>query len=686
MQRALKPIFKPLLGVCFILLHAAFPLAVLANPAPSQFCRSVQLGENARRWTMEIVPVSLVSSLPNVTKELEVLRQKGDADRTANSLDILSTLVASQAQTVTPAQHGSFNVVLDQMAVLTRSLPNRFNLLKVKTWTEVGIAYQRIAKIDKSREVLQLAIPSVNQIPDVRTRLAAQLRLAEGLVKYQDPSTEAMLKNAFAISLTIQDAYNRNQSLEQLIKLNLQANQPARALEVMQKLPKESDRTTFTIQIAASYAKRKDQASAKKLLDPLVKQALATKDVDQRETQLMNIIIHYSPSGDLQRSRSLVLEMKRPNSFRARSWFTIAGEARYFNQPELRKQAIANLIKDAKAANMRDQFGSRFDQAWYGEMSLSANQRDYQPELKTFIAEFRPVNVLIIAIRDLISQKQYDAARNLVPRPMMVQIDAGYFDLTDETLDEIALAELRDRKTKSATDRIANEKSNIPRLIKFAQAFHQAGDSSSTDKLFDRAQTIVGQGTELSSQALLANALVLTKQPSDRALERIFKQIETEKESAKRAELLLSISRYFLESRSTYFALAERLNLMQQVDFATTEGFQSLQLAKAEDAYRFIGSAGKTASEKFNFVLGLADLYLKQGKPGTARSLLDMPIQTLLDAPESAKLPSNERSGYFKQIAERLARAGDRQSALTIAQYISPAKDRDTLKKKLQCY
>ncbi|BAB78271.1 hypothetical protein ACN23B_27900 (plasmid) [Anabaena sp. FACHB-709] len=659
----------------------------------SKACRVELTGESTRRWN-EISGMSPTDRLPAIIRELENAERRGDTTFTTQTLDFALKAIATQVQSLTYKDNPKLPTILDQIVVLAKPLPSGYSLGKTHILTESAIAYGKIGHFTIGQQTLQLAAESVSGIRNTpKDLVAAHIRLAEGWIALDQPAEAASSLN-YGFEQTIKnlkDPYAKREFLSQIVNLYLQIYQPTKALEVLKQLsPEDYDPDITITQIAATYFKARDPVKAKQLLDPLLKAALAIKDVEQREIKLMTLVLHYAPSGDLRRSQQIVSLMKRPNSFRARSWLTIAAEGRKFNQPEIRESALARLVADAKAAKIDDQFGGRFDNEWYGEMSNLSQTRAYQPELKALIAKLRAVNVLAIVLRDLIANKQFTTARQMVPRPMIVQIDAGYFDETDRWLDNIAIAALEAGQTKDAEARIAGEKTDVRRLLRFAQAFHRRGNRSLADQLFTRSQVIANSisalPTAITTHAAIANALISTNRPADKVLNRIVTLIQTEKASPQQAQLLLSISAEFNATRSAYFTLAERLKLLQQVDFAALAGNQAIANRQPEEASRFIGYAGRNPSEKFDFALRVVELNLTQGNFTKARSLLNIPIQTLRNGSESSLPPIAERSRFWGRIALNLVHTGDTKTAIAIAQNVTPSPEREQLLQRLRCY
>jgi hypothetical protein len=660
----------------------------------SKACRVELTNESTRRWGGMYLP----DALPAIMTELENSERLGDTSFTTQALDLaiktITAQIQSQAQPLTPQDQPQLVTVLDQIVTLAKPLPSGYSLGKTYVLTEAAIAYGKLGQSSKGQETLRLASEAVKGIRDVPPDLvAAYIRLAEGWISLDQPTVATFaLDEGLAQTINqLTDVYTRTQLLSRIVDLYVQINQPTKALEVLKYLtPQDYDPYVTVTRIAAAYMQTNNPAKAKQLLDPLFESAIALKDVDERETKLMDLVLHYAPSGDLGRSQQIVAQMQRANAFRARSWLTIAAEARKFNQPEIREQAIARLVADAQAANMADQLGGRFDNEWYGEMSNLSTIRGYQPELKALILELRAVNLFGVVLQDLIDNQEFAKARQTVPRPMLVQIDAGYFDESDRWLDNIALAALEAGQIEEAKTRIAEETTDIGRLLRFAQAFDRRGEQTIADQLFTRSQTIAESisalPTAIMNYGAIANALISSNRPADDVLNRIVLLIRTEKGLPQQAQLLFAINSEFATTRATYFSLAEKLRLHQQVDFATLAGEQAIARHQPEEAARFIGYAGRTAPEKLDFTLRVVELHLNQGNVTKGRSLLDFPMQTFLKGSDSAFPSLAERTRFLERIALNLVRAGDTQTAIAFVQNDGRSAENDQLLQRLHCY
>lgn len=658
--------------------------AIATSPALSKTCRAELISEVYHRWN-DINGTLLSDTLPRVARELENARRREDTEITLNTLDFAATYIAGQPNSLSRQDYSKLSAILDQMVKLARLLPSRYSLVKTNVLTKTGQAYQQIGQSEKAKPTLQLAAQASSGIQGSQTIAKAQVQLAEAwIAAKQFPEATTALNRAVEQTVKAkQDAYFHRETLSKIVTLYVQAEQPTRALTTLKLLSSRDYDPAVTLPaIATAYIKTKDPVAAKPILDPLLKQVLAVKDIEQRESQLMLIVVHYAPSGDLVKLQQIAAQLKRPNRYRAIASLAIAGEARNFNQTKLRTQALSQLISDIKAANIVDQFGGRFDNEWYGELNNLANLRNYQPELKIIITELRPINLLGMVLQDLINQKQFETARRMVPRPMPVQIDAAVNDESELWLDRIAIAQLQAGQPKPAETRIASENQDVRRLIRFAQAFHQAGNRPVATQIFNRASAIA---KSMPEQAAIANALSQVGYSADPVLNALAASLRKESVISKRAELLLPLSPEFSDARSDYFALAERAGLTNQVEFITLARRNALSERRTEDAYRLISSPKQSPSENFDFVLQLIELHLSQGDFNRARSLLDLPVQTLLNAPESSKPPKVERSSIFHRTALNLARAGDSEAAIALAQYITPAKEREQLQQRLRC-
>jgi tetratricopeptide (TPR) repeat protein len=684
------------------------PAAIAAPLAPT--CRAEWVDERVRWWRDDFSHLTSAEALTQIIRQLEQAQQRQDITLTRTTLDFIVTSLPQVVEPIAPSiaahhplapettvraeQRRQLIAILDQMVALAQPLNSGYSQHKTQTLMAVGIAYQQVGQPQKAHQTLRLAAQAIVGIRGADISVPMYHRLAESWLAVNQFTAAATALN-IAVEQTksqMKAPAPRQESFLKLVHLYLQIDQPTPALAVLAQVPVTAFEPSVTVtQIAAAYAKNQDLLQARQLLDPLFNAARAIQDIDQREIRLMNLVTHYAPSGDFAKTQQIMTAMKRANSYRARAWLVIAGEARKFNQPTLRQQAIARLVADAKTAKIADQFSSRFDHEWYSEMSTLSSHRGYQPEINALVTAIRAVNALPLVLRDLIANQQFAAARQLVPRPMMVQVDAGYFDQTDDWLDAIALAEIKAGQPDEANARIDREKTNVERVLRFAQAFYAKGDRDATDRLLARADAIA-QGisalpTALSSHAAIINVAIATQRPADAAIDRLAKLIATEPSVPRQAELLLALSPEFSgPGRSAYLALAERLGLLNQVDFATAAGDQAMTARNSAEASRFIGKAGRNPTEQLDFVLRGAELNLSQGNWVGARSLLDRLMQTLLHGPASAQPPLTDRSRLFFQIALNLARAGDAKRAIAVANDVTPPQVRDQVLQRLRCY
>jgi tetratricopeptide (TPR) repeat protein len=315
---------------------------VAAPPALSRTCRAELINEVSRKWN-DINGVLLSETLARVSRELEAAQRRGDTEITLNTIDLAATYIASQVSFLSSQDYPKLSAILDQIVPLARSLPSGYSAVKTNVLTQTGKAYQQIGQLEKAKQTLRLAAQAAPGIQGNQNIAPAQIQLAEAWIT-TNQSTEATTALNIAVEQTVkakQEAYYRRDALSRIVNLYVQAEQPGRALTTLNLLSPDDRNPLITLpQIAAAFVKTKDSSTAQRILDPLLKQALETKDIDQRESQLMSIAVYYAPSGDLAKLQQIVAQMTRPNYYRARVWFAIAGESRYFNQPQVRTLTI----------------------------------------------------------------------------------------------------------------------------------------------------------------------------------------------------------------------------------------------------------------------------------------------------------------------------------------------------------
>ncbi|MFZ4729343.1 MAG: hypothetical protein ACOYMQ_11885, partial [Pseudanabaena sp.] len=441
------------------------------------------------------------------------------------------------------------------------------------------------------------------------------------------------------------------------------------------------------IKIARSYAKLKNLSKATQLIAPILAEIYAINNTEQRESKLTVLIVSYAPSGDFPQLISIMANMRRANAARAIAWLAIAGEARKANQPQIAKQALTQMIADGKASNIRGNFDDRQDMQWSAEMRSLSDHQGYTPELVAFMKQIASPNSLPFIIGDLVQNQKFDAAQKLIPKPMMMQIDTDVSDVSEFWLEKIALEAAKAGKPNQLMQRIASE-TDLKRLLMFAEALQQGGNTNEADRLFNLAQSQITDSTSIRDRAAIASALL--QQPTwvnqaEKFLQQIQAQIAMEPDLTKRASLLLSIQSEFINRqsginlRSRYFDLAKQLNILNHVDFATTMGERMLSLRDPVSASLFIDITGNTSDKKLEFSLQVIEMTVSQGDKIRARSLLKQHLPSLISS-------SQNSAKYIERLAMLLVQVGDVTTAQDIARLIKPSSESDRLSERLRCY
>ncbi len=685
-----------------LITQSLFISAATATPPPlatsslSKVCREEIIGELTQQWN-NFGPYSpMTDTLPHLDRALNQATARQDLTLTITTIDLVKrALFEEQARSLKGADRQTLITILDKLLTLTQPLNSGYSNLKTTTLTEAGILYHHLGQPEKATAALQLATQTAPGIRDGRMIVQANLRLSEGWQQL-NRSTDAKtaLDNAFNQTIAqVKAPEVRRMLLTRILRSYLQGEQPGKALEAINQMPNASDDDfRLRIQIAASFGKAKDFAMVNQLLEPFLKTARSHANVDNRNLSFAMLITQYAPSGDFTRLQQMVAEMKTVSFQRARAWLAIAGEARKANQTVIRQQAMTQLIAEVKTGSGAN-FGERYDHQWSGELSQLAVDGGYQSELKDLILAIRSPHQIQVVIQDLIDRQQFEAARQAVPNPMTVQIDAAVEDVRNQWLDNVAIAALKAGQPQQAQAIADAEKTDLERILRYAKAFHEAKNTSTADRLFAQAQTIVNTTAKepnrleraLEQQAKIAITIAQTNRSPNIVITQMETILKREPSLDRRAEMLSNLSGLFTPARSIFWTVAERLDLVNQTHFATIVGNYSLGQRNLTDVYRFIGKAGRSPDEKIDFVLRYVELGLSQGQFGVA-SVLDLPLRTLLDGPESSKPSANARSGYFHTIALYYRRAGDINSALEVAKYVTPTAERDRLVQRITCY
>jgi hypothetical protein len=669
----------------------------LANPSLSRVCRDEIIADLTRQWSNFDARSPISERLPHFDRALDQALQRRDLTLTITTIDLVKrALFEDQTRSLKGSDRQTPIAILDKLLSLTQPLNSGYSNLKTTTLTEAGILYHHLGQPEKATAALQLATQTAPGIRDGRMIVQAYLRLAEGWpLLNRSTDAKTAIDAAFRQTLAQVKAPDvRRMFLTRILRSYLQWELPGKALEAMNQMPNSSDDDfKLRTQIAASFGKTKNFTMVNQLLEPLLKTARSHANLDNRNMQFAMLITDYAPSGDFTRLQQMIAEMKTVSFNRAKAWLAIAGEARKANQTVIRQQAMTQLISDVKSG-IGNSFGERFDHQWSGELTQLANDGGYLPERKDLILAIRSPHLMEIVIQDLIDRQQFEAARQAIPNPMTIQIDAAVEDVRNQWLDNVAIAALKAGQPQQAQAIATAEKTDLQRILRYAKAFHDAKNGTIADRLFTQAQSIAHTTANdpntldraLEQQANIAITLTQTNRSANPVIDQMETILKREPNLDRRAEILSNLFGLFTPARSVFWTLAERLDLINQTHFATIVGNYSLMSTRnLNDAYRFIGKAGRSPEERLDFILRYVELGLNQGQRRAA-SVLDMPIRSLLDGPEFSKIPMESRSGYFHTIALYYLRAGDLKSALDVAKYVTPNAERDRLVQRITCY
>jgi hypothetical protein len=345
------------------------------------------------------------------------------------------------------------------------------------------------------------------------------------------------------------------------------------------------------------------------------------------------------------------------------------------------------MIADGKASNIRGNFDDRQDMQWSAEMRALSHHQGYTPELLEFMKQIGSPNSLPFIIGDLVQNQKFDAAQKLIPKPMMMQIDTDVSDVSEFWLEKIALEAAKVGQPKQAMQRVAKE-TDLKRLLMFAEALQQGGNTNEADRLFNLAQSQISDSSSISDRAAIAAALLQQStwvNQAEKFLQQIQAQIAMEPDLAKRTSLLISIQSEFINRqsginlRSRYFDLAKQLKILNQIEFATNMGERMLSLRDPVSASIFIGFAGNAIDKKLEFSLQVIEMTVSQGDKIRARSLLKQHLPSLISS-------SQNSAKYLERLAMLLVQVGDVTTAQDIARLIKPSSDSDRLSQRLRCY
>ena len=680
-----------ILGCGFGGIHPSF--AEMRLPV-SNFCRTEFLNESERRWNAIANPkpqeiwIQPQEMWAQISAEIDEALSRNDSALSIATLKRTQSSLPHYARWLAEIAPDRIISLSDRIVALAKTTEN--SVPKSLVLINAAQIYQKNGQPEKAQQSIQLAIQSLDSSSISAFNPAAfpiaYMKLAEaGIAVGNRISATKYFDMAFAQTLKLEDPFARNKFLEELIDFYLIIEQPDKALAAWQQLPKDDDSYTINlIKIAGGYAKLKNLSKSAQLLESVLTKIYAITNTDQRESKLVVLIVRYAPSGDFPRLMEIMANMRRANAKRAIAWLAIAGEARKANQPQIAKQALTQMIADGKASNIRGNFDDRQDMQWSAEMRSLSDHQGYTPELVAFMKQIGSPNSLPFIIGDLVQNQKFDAAQKLIPKPMMMQIDA---DVSEFWLEKIALEAAKAGQPKQAMQRVANE-TDLKRLLMFAEALQQGGNTNEADRLFNLAQSQISDSSTLRDRGAIAAALL--QQPTwvnqaEKFLQQIQAQIAIEPDLAKRTSLLISIQSEFINRqsginlRSRYFDLAKQLNILDQVEFATTMGERMLSLRDPLSASLFIGFTGNTINKKLEFSLQVIEMTLSQGDKIRARSLLKQHLPSLISS-------SQNSAKYLERLAMLLVQVGDVTTAQDIARLIKPSSESDRLSERLRCY
>jgi hypothetical protein len=667
------------------------------------FCRDELLQQSLRQW-QRIQTLPPWDSIAAVQRQLDHAQKRQVLPLTVTTLDralrfylmgswVRQAFQAEAEPASTAEQRQALLRLWGSTVTLANGLSSSHAALKTQVLTDAAIAYQTAKQPEIALRTLASAAKAATDIRGNLPGLTAQSRLAEAWIALQRPA-EAKPHLTRLTDLVRQGAANSEPDiwLPRLVGVAIAAKQPNVATAIRNALPKARPdlQNSALASIAAGHALAPDLKTARALLDPLVEQTRTIQNADFHDQALVPLVIHYAPSGDIPRLTAWTNRLKIP-SYRARAWLAIAGETRKLGQAQASQQSLDRLVQEAKNAKIRDEFGSRFDNAWFGELSNLAGEKGYRPDLNAFIRQFQPSAYAAWIVRDLITRKQFDAANQRLQTPVIVPGEAGMLDQTDELRDLLAQAAAKAGTPRYALQRAVAIPEDVPRLAGLAIALHQGGQRAEADRLFAQASQAASRLSDLpnatTAHATLAAALTETERSAAAKpqLDRLIKLLKTETNSEQRLALLLSLGAPFDRQRSLWLDVAEATGWLDTDSrIAQAMGSQLLQLRDTKTAYRLINKSQGDAL--IEFTLRWAELSIAKGEPG--QTVLDMPLLSLSDGPSFAGMSGSEKSKYYERIALLYLDGGDVGNAKNAAKRIwtQQKEQRDRLLQRLNCY
>jgi hypothetical protein len=227
---------------------------------------------------------------------------------------------------------------------------------------------------------------------------------------------------------------------EPLVESYLQQKQYERAIAIAQALPLAGEGHRLLLRIATAYQRDNQPELAAALVKQTVTPLLKPRVVENADYGIATEAIALAQAGGLEPATWVAEQLSTATTpFRARLWFVIAGEARQRNQSDLAAKALGQFIAAGQQGKKEGfggfGFGDQRDYEWTQVLYPLSRDHGYEPEMMQFIQQLQLESEgAEFLIDHAIRTKRFDQAKALVPIPMMRAIDAGVFEVQDNSL------------------------------------------------------------------------------------------------------------------------------------------------------------------------------------------------------------------------------------------------------------
>ncbi len=447
---------KRLLSFICLLSFGASPILSFSTGKPataqtnSDFCQGWEFQQAFDQWT------TLFSSLsPEKTDQIRLLNLLKASVKTPRTTQLAIdrlTLVGNDLREApmllslieqTPAdQRSQLLPLIDQLVTLGKALPPGYNYAQSRALITAAIAYNKLNQPSRSTPLLQQANTTLVGIAVPALKAETQWRLAEAwFAMGQKSSGQASLAAASATLQTLSpNSPPLNNNLpDLLIDSYLRQGQWSQAEAAARSIPMLTQQSEQLFRIASAYLQAKQVKPALALFNKTMDQLLKDPSINLSDSASIATegIITIAQAGGVTTATQAAkrLPSQKP-ALRAKAWLAIAGEARLQNRPNEAALALEQLIaagQVGKQQGFRPGFGTILDAEWSGSLYDLSRSKGYVPEMYQFIERLNlKTQAAEFLITEAVQAKRFDEAKRLIPKPMLLVIEVGVFEIQDD--------------------------------------------------------------------------------------------------------------------------------------------------------------------------------------------------------------------------------------------------------------